>query len=93
MTTLTRDRIQLNVRVDKRIADMLNAKIAHEKSIGHHVTKDQVVADAIVAACSADEPDDDWLPVLDTGWIAPVDPRSNAAVYDWLEKTEAEDPA
>ena len=91
MPTPTRERVQISVRLDKRIADLLDAKVAHEKSIGHKVTKEKVVADAIVQTCGDEQPKHGWLPVMDGEWIAPIDLTSNVALLDFLDETEAEE--
>jgi len=86
---LAADKAQLNVRVDRRAADLLNARVAQAKRKGQRISKEKLVSDAILATYGG-EPDHGWLPVLGCRWVAPAGTASsNAAMLDWLERTEA----
>ena len=89
MPTLAADKKQLNVRVDRHAAELLDAQIARAKRAGRRVSKEKLVSDAIVAAYGG-EPEHGWLPVFESRWVAPAETAtSNAAMLDWLERTEA----
>ncbi len=85
MPALTQDRIQLNVRVDRQAADLLEIQIARARQEGRRVTKERLVSDAILSAYG-DQPESDWLPVHHGTWNPPAEAsRSNAALFDWLD--------
>ncbi|MCL2317107.1 MAG: hypothetical protein FWC46_08510 [Actinomycetia bacterium] len=90
MTTLSHDKVQLNVRVEPRVVGLLDARIAQARRSGRRVTKEQLVSDAITTAYEQ-EPKHGWLPVVHGGtWNAPPETlTSNAALLDWLDEQEA----
>jgi hypothetical protein len=91
MPTQTKPRTQLSVRVDQRVIDMLNDRIAREKRSGRRVTKEQLVSDAITGTYGDAEAEHGWLPTLDSKFIGPPEIlESNSAMLDFLDKTEAE---
>ena len=91
MSTLTSEKRQLNVRVDRRAAELLEARVAQAKRAGRRVTKEKLVSDAIVAAYDQEHDDLIWLPVCHGTWNAPPEAAtSNAALWDWIEQVEAE---
>ena len=90
MSALTRDKVRLNVRIDRRAADLLDDRVARAERTGQCVTKGKLVSDVIVAAYDK-ELSHGWLPVAHGTWNAPPEAAtSNAALLDWIEQMEAE---
>jgi len=89
MPTLAPDKTQLNVRVDRRAAELLDARVAQAKRAGRRISKEKLVSDAIIAAYG--EAEHGWLPVFECRWVAPPEAAtSNSVLLDWLEQTEAD---
>jgi hypothetical protein len=91
MPTQAEDKEQLNARVDRSVMRLLDRQLARERRAGRKVTKERLVADAIVAAYQ--EPTDaDWLPVHRGVFTAELDPGSNSALLDFADQAEALNP-
>ena len=86
MSVPTAEKRMLNVRVDEQVMRRLDEELAQARRAGRKVTKERLVADAIMLAY----PDGaDSLPVHQAVWKATTDPRSNTALLDLLDDLEA----
>lgn len=88
MSDLTSGKVMLNVRVPIEVMGRLNAKVDQARRSGRKVTKERLVSDAIMSAYPAAEPDPDWLPSHEAAWVADIDPYSNVALLDFMDRTE-----
>jgi len=55
MTTPAAKKVQLNVRVEPRVIELLDAQVEHARHAGHRVSKERLVSDAIMAAYGAEK--------------------------------------
>ena len=85
MSTPVRDKVQISVRLDRRVAELLDARVAQARRGGHRIAKEQLVSDAITAAYG-DQRRRGWLPAHQGSWNPHVDPASTTALLDWLDE-------
>ena len=86
MSVMTEEKRMLNVRVDEQVMRRLDDQLAQARRAGRKMTKERLVADAIMLAYPGREV---ALPVHEAVWAADIDPRSNTALLDLLDDIEA----
>ncbi|MCL2464368.1 MAG: hypothetical protein FWF28_04780 [Micrococcales bacterium] len=87
MSAQSEEKVQISVRLERSVAQRLDRQIAQARRAGRRVTKEKLVADAIVLAFP--EPESARLPVHRASWLATTDPRSTTALLDLLDEVEA----
>ncbi|MCL2490021.1 MAG: hypothetical protein FWF36_04750 [Propionibacteriaceae bacterium] len=87
MATLTAEKVQISVRIDRRLVQRLDAQVRQARRSGRPVTKEKLVADAIAATYPESEPVD--MPVHDGALLHGADRFSNVDLLDLVDRIEA----
>lgn len=85
MSATSAPKVQLSVRVDENVVRRLDELVAQARRVGQRLTKERLVADAIMTAYPDSAID---LPVHQGALLASLDPRSNTALLDFLDSTQ-----
>jgi len=84
----TTQKVQLCVRVDPQIANLIDDQVAKAKNAGHRITKEKLVSDAITAVYQDSDGGVD-LPVHRAIYTSEVDPSSTTALLDFVDRSES----